>query len=97
MSSNVQTFALAVIVVVGTFAYLLIITIQRVPTDPTILPILAGAVGTVLSYFFSTHIANGAAAKALDSLVQTSKDREAALSDARARSETGNTSSGGNV
>ena len=82
MRNNTPTFILALVVVVGTFAYLMTITVLRVPTDPTILPILAGAVGTVLSYFFSSHIADGAATRALDSLVQTGKDRETALSEA---------------
>jgi len=91
MSGSGQTFVLAMVVVIGTFAYLLTITILRMATDPTILPILAGSVGTVLSYFFSTHIANGAATKALDVLVQTGRERETALSDAQDRSETSDT------
>lgn len=97
MSGNSQTFALAVIIATGTFAYVLIVTLQGRATDPTILPILAGALGTVLSYFFSQHIANGAAANALDVLVKTGKEREAALSVASTRREASNTPSDGGV
>ena len=81
---NFQAFVIATITVVGTFVYILTVTILGRPTDPTILPILAGAIGTAFSFFFSGHIANGAAGKALDALVQTGKDREVAVAAATA-------------
>lgn len=96
-NGNREAFVIAVITVLGTFAYILTVTFKGVATDPMILPILAGAIGTAFSFFFSGHIANGAASKALDVLVQTGKDRETALSNAQARTEAGNTSNGRGV
>lgn len=90
-NGNSQAFIIAVITVVGTFAYILTVTVKQVPTDPTILPIIASAIGTAFSFFFSGHIANGAASKALDVLVQTGKERETALSVATGASPRGDT------
>jgi hypothetical protein len=76
---NAQAFILAVIAFVGTFAYVLLVTIIRASPDPIIFPALVGLTTGAGSFFFSGHIANGAAAKALDALVQTGKDREVAV------------------
>lgn len=65
-NSTVATFIIALVVVVGAFAYFIV----RGGADPVVTPIMSLALGTVLSYFFTTHIANGAAAHALNDLVQ---------------------------
>lgn len=80
---NGQAFILAAITFVGTFAYVLLVTILRTEPDPIIFPALIGLTTGAGSFFFSGHIANGAAAKALDALVQAGRDRESAIRTAR--------------
>jgi hypothetical protein len=79
ISGNTEAFILAIIAFVGLFAYVLILAVLGRDPDPTIFPALIGIATGAGSFFFSGHIANGAAGKALDALVQTGKDRETAI------------------
>lgn len=69
ISGNVQAFVLAILIDVGFFAYILLTTASQQPLDLAIWTALVGFVGVGNTYFFSSHIANGAAAKAIDVLV----------------------------
>ena len=78
-NGNSQAFILAIIAFVGFFAYILLVTILGRTVDQIIFPSILGLATLAGSFFFSSHIANGAAGKALDALVQTGKDREVAV------------------
>ena len=81
-TGNTQAFILATIAFVGLFAYVLTVTILGQEPSQIVFPALVGIVTGAGSFFFSGHIANGAAGKALDALVQTGKDREVAVAEA---------------
>lgn len=66
ISGNTQAFIIAWTVIIGFFVYILTTSIRGTGTDPVVLPVLSGLIGTISSFFFSSHLANGAAAKALD-------------------------------
>jgi uncharacterized membrane protein YjjP (DUF1212 family) len=60
-----QPFIIAIIVLVAGFVYLIV----RGTADQTVIAIIAGGFGTVLSYFFANHISNGAATHAVDKAI----------------------------
>lgn len=83
-SGNGQAFILAIIAFVGLFGYAIAIAIVRAAPDPVIFPVIASVATGASAFFFSSHIANGAAGKALDVLVQSGKDRANAVAAATA-------------
>lgn len=87
-TGNTQAFILAVIAFLGFFGYAIAVTVARVTPDPVTFPVIVSIVTGASAFFFSSHIANGAAGKALDAMVQTGKDRQAAISAATAATET---------
>jgi uncharacterized membrane protein YeaQ/YmgE (transglycosylase-associated protein family) len=79
VSSGTQSFIIAGFIVVGSFVYFIAALVMGKATDPVIVPIIAGAIGSSLSFFLSGHIANGAAAKALDTVIETARLRTDAV------------------
>lgn len=82
LSGNTQAFVLATIAFVGFFVYGAALAFTGRTPDPVFFPAALSITTLAGSFFFSAHIANGAAGKALDALVQTGKDREAAVATA---------------
>lgn len=66
-----STTTVAILVVVGCFAYL----IYRGGDDEVVMPLIAGALMGVLNFFFARQIANGAAEKSLDAVIKVSRER----------------------
>lgn len=85
---NSQAFILAVIAFVGFFVYAITLTVRNTAPDPVIFPVVGMIVTLAGTFFFGSHIANGAAGKALDQLVATGKEREAAIAAARGAATT---------
>lgn len=83
VNGNGQAFILATIAFVGFFVYIIVVTVIRSTPDASVFPAIVGIVTAAGSFFFSSHIANGAAGKAMDALVQTGKDRAAAIAEAK--------------
>lgn len=71
-----STAFLAILVVVGSFGYF----IARGGSDSAVVAIMAGALGTVLSYFFASHIADGAADKALNARISSTASHDVIVS-----------------
>lgn len=69
ISGNAQAFIIAILTDIGFFTYIIVVTATKQPLDPAIWTVLTLFAGTVNTYFFSSHLANGAAAKALDVLL----------------------------
>lgn len=76
MSQRINASAfLALVVVVGAFLYF----IFRGGNDAAVTAIMAGALGTVLSYFFASHIADGAADKALNNRIASTASHDVVI------------------
>lgn len=71
MSKVSSTTTVAVLVVGGSFAYIII----RGGSDPVVMPLIAGALMGVLNFFFARQIADGAATKSLDAVIEVSRAR----------------------
>lgn len=84
VSGNTQAFILAIIAFVGFFGYAISVTLTHTTPDPVTFPVIVSVVTGASAFFFSSHVANGAAGKALDTLVQVSKDQRAAIAAATA-------------
>lgn len=72
------TTFLALIVILGSFAYFIV----RGGSDVAIITIISGSMGMVLSYFFAQHIANGAADKALSARIASTESHNVVVSEA---------------
>jgi hypothetical protein len=67
----------------GTLVYFLIALVVNRTPDPVVVPILSLMVGSSLSFYLSGHIANGAAAKALDTVIAQNASRAAIFAASR--------------